>query len=281
MSVESKASQRPIVLTIVTVVKNNRQALSATLDSVRRQRSPFWEYIVVDGRSSDGTVELLSANSDLIDRWISEEDSGLYEAMNKGIQLACGDWLWLLNAGDCLCDGAVQSALEVLAGPARERDIVYGAMMRIGRGYQYLVRERNLTDLRRGVSFNHVATLVRRDLYRRLNGYDTRYRISADYDFFSRAVRAGARVLYIDQAWATMTHGGISETIRFLPVSAVEIFRIDWRNMGFPGAVRHAVTYTFWGFAKKVMRNTAEALGLTRLVRAYFHARYRHKSGKP
>ena len=90
---------KPIV-SIITVCYNAEQDLKKTIESVRNQTYKNIDYVIVDGASKDGSVEVIKQNGDVVSRWISEKDGGLYYAMNKGLDLACGDYVLFLNAGD-------------------------------------------------------------------------------------------------------------------------------------------------------------------------------------
>ena len=94
-------------ISIITINLNNVSGLENTLSSVRAQTFRDFEQIVVDGGSSDGSVDVIRANSDWIAQWISEPDSGIYNAMNKGVRMASGDYLLFLNSGDCLASPKV------------------------------------------------------------------------------------------------------------------------------------------------------------------------------
>ena len=89
-----------IKISVITVVYNGIDLLRGTMESVFAQTYPNIEYIIIDGNSNDGTLELIKENESKITKWISEPDKGLYDAMNKGIKLATGDFLWFMNAGD-------------------------------------------------------------------------------------------------------------------------------------------------------------------------------------
>ena len=87
-------------LSIITIVYNNKDNLIKTIKSVREQTYKNIEYIIVDGGSTDGTVDVIKQNPDLIAKYITEPDDGIYDAMNKGLKLATGDYLWFMNSGD-------------------------------------------------------------------------------------------------------------------------------------------------------------------------------------
>lgn len=178
-------------LSIVTVCLDDREGLARTLESVERQGFRDLELLVVDGGSTDGSLEVVRAHAPRIARWVSERDGGVYEAQNKGAAMAGGTWLLFLNAGDHL---AADDALERLfAGlGADEPELVYcdvlyekgGAVRRSTPPARlllpYLLRSTLCTQ----------ATLFRRSTFARLGGYDTSLRIVADYDLMMRILLA-------------------------------------------------------------------------------------------
>ncbi|TNE49415.1 MAG: glycosyltransferase [Bacteroidetes bacterium] len=115
-----------VVFSIITVVYNGRSLLPGTIESVRNQTYPHIEYIVVDGASSDGSKDLIREYAGQMPhlRWISEQDNGLYDAMNKGLQMATGDFVWFLNCGDHIHDSNTVARLAELATP--DAGVLYG-----------------------------------------------------------------------------------------------------------------------------------------------------------
>jgi glycosyltransferase involved in cell wall biosynthesis len=120
----------PRKLTIVTVVFNAADLLEATIRSVRKAEFPQIEYIVIDGGSQDGTLDIIHDNSDSIDIWISDRDKGLYDAMNKGLMKATGEYVLFLNSGDLLFDSTV---LEKVFSDNSNADVYYGNTKRMER----------------------------------------------------------------------------------------------------------------------------------------------------
>ena len=110
-------------LSIITVNLNNCEGLHKTIKSVASQSFPDFEYIVIDGNSNDGSVELIKENTQCITKWVSESDTGIYQAMNKGIRIANGEYLLFLNSGDFLVDDQV---LEKVFSVKRSVDILCG-----------------------------------------------------------------------------------------------------------------------------------------------------------
>jgi glycosyltransferase involved in cell wall biosynthesis len=174
-------------LSIITVNYNNLQGLKKTVKSVLVQIFTDFEFILVDGGSHDGSKEFIKAHANHFSFWVSEKDNGVYDAMNKGIQQANGDYLLFLNSGDYLTDN---NALNKVFSIHSSKDIIYCDLFweidgqRIYQPYpdvlsfeHFIVKE-----------LPHQASFIRRELFSRLGLYDDAYRIIADWKFFILAV---------------------------------------------------------------------------------------------
>ena len=200
-----KASAR---ISVVTICRNSLPALRRTVDSVIAQRTPEVEYLVIDGASTDGTVEFLRSLEPLGVRWISEPDGGISDAMNKGARLARGEWLAHLHADDTYLPGALDRVRrEVEAGGA---DVLCGWILKAEPTGDVLCRC-DPARLELDMTVNHPATLVRRSWFDRLGGFDVSLRNAMDYDLFLRAKLAGARFRVVPAALARFAAGGQSE----------------------------------------------------------------------
>lgn len=180
------------LLTIVTVVRNNKAGLEATIDSIKNIKTAQVEYLVIDGGSTDGTLDVIATQNDVIDLWISEKDNGIYDAMNKGASLAKGEWIWFMNAGDYVHDSNVLDRLApYLDGTA---DVILGACQKVlVDKYQtrhFLDRPSDLNDLWTGMPTCHQAVIVRTMLQKEF-GFNTDYRWCADFDFLVRLNKSG------------------------------------------------------------------------------------------
>lgn len=190
-------------ITTVTVCRNCASTIEETVRSVLDQRYSAMEYVVVDGGSTDGTMDLLGNYSDRITKLVSESDRGVYDAMNKAVAQASGDYLIFMNAGD------VFASPEVLcnAAAAADADVVYG-------DFAYSTgprRGRVRADIDKG-RFNHQCVMYRRDLHARFGMYfDVRGLTAADYLFFMR-LRACGEVTFkkLDLVFAVVDPYGIS-----------------------------------------------------------------------
>jgi glycosyltransferase involved in cell wall biosynthesis len=186
-------------VSIVTVARNAAATLQESIDSVRRQDYPAIEHIVIDGQSSDGTVELIRRNADQLASWTSEPDGGIYEAMNKGVARATGDWVMFLNADDALYGPhAVSSVFSRADRPWTGRLVIYGdSLLLMAGGRTRLRRAKPLRTIRFKMPFTHQGVFVSAGLLRG-RPFDTRYRLAADYDFFREVYRRHGPQAFLD-----------------------------------------------------------------------------------
>ncbi|WP_090043500.1 glycosyltransferase family 2 protein [Limnohabitans sp. 2KL-27] len=196
------------VISIVTSVLNSANSLRATFDSIIPQLNSEVEYIVIDGGSTDGTKEIISEYVGHLAYWVSERDSGIYDAWNKGLTRASGRYIGFVGADDILLPGSIYTYLSYIR---RQPEIEYWSSKVvlgeingrvIGKAWRW-------ENFRRYMTVAHVGSLQRRDLYDRFGVYNTNYRIAGDYEFLLRigeALKAG----YIDKVTAIMGDGGVS-----------------------------------------------------------------------
>lgn len=182
------------LISIITVVYNNKTGIIKTLESVVAQKSEEIEYIVIDGGSTDGTCAYLEANRALIDVYVSEKDTGIYEAMNKGWKLASGEYCLFLNSGDYLYGHNVlqQVSQYIMHNNA---DLFYGSIWAFDEKQNWVSEFPNTVSLQYLLTMflPHPATLFKRSLLTTLGGYYEHYRIISDWAFYIRAFLVGAR----------------------------------------------------------------------------------------
>ncbi len=182
-------SKKLTLVSVVTVVKNDAEGLTRTMDSVASQDYRGIEYIVVDGASTDGTGEVLKSREAQVTRWISEPDRGIYDAMNKGVRLASGDYVSFLNAGDSFASTDTVTRMFV---PRPETELVWGdCIIESAKGEEYDRASVVIPRLHRQMTVSHQSMFTRREALLR-RPYDTSYRIAADYDFLCERILAGA-----------------------------------------------------------------------------------------
>jgi glycosyltransferase involved in cell wall biosynthesis len=174
-------------ISIITINLNNAVGLKKTILSVLCQTFRDFEFIIVDGGSTDGSYEIISQHDTSLSSWVSEPDNGIYNAMNKGIALAKADYMLFLNSGDSLVNEGVLTEVASRLGVA---DIVYGNL-RIGHkgAYHDHVYPNRLTfSYFLGYSIGHPATFIKRALFEKVGMYDESMLICADWAFFIRAI---------------------------------------------------------------------------------------------
>jgi glycosyltransferase involved in cell wall biosynthesis len=201
-------------LSVITVCRNARGTINQALSSIHRQSYRPLEHIVVDGASTDGTLEVLRERQAGIAQLVSEPDNGLYHAMNKGIALATGDYLGFLNADDIYADAEalarIARALQAGNRDAAFGDLVYvrqddpNAVVRYWRSGPYAAGR-----VERGWMPAHPTFFVRTALLRKLGGFDTRYRFQADYELMVRLfLKERISSAYIPEVLVRMRVGG-------------------------------------------------------------------------
>ncbi len=203
-------------ITLITVTYQSAFTLPATIESVRRQKFSDFEYIVIDGGSSDETISILKENSDIIDRWISEPDKGVYDAMNKGIELASGEVVGFLHADDTF---ATMDILDMVYKRYQESNfhLLYGDLEYVSeRDMEKVVRywrsgSFRMRQLQRGWMPPHPTVYVSRDFIKSVGLYNIGYRISADYEWLLRAFSVPlSRIEYLPEVMVRMRLGGMS-----------------------------------------------------------------------
>jgi glycosyltransferase involved in cell wall biosynthesis len=236
------------VISVITVVYNSVHLLERTIRSILEQSYPNIEYLIIDGGSKDGTLDIIRKYDDRIAFWSSGPDKGLYDAMNKGLEAATGDYVWFLNSGDLPFDPDTLTKIFSESGTEPHAAIYYGDTMVVGPDYSEIGLRRlrppeKLTwkSFRKGMLVCHQAILVRRAIAAR---YDLKYPHSADFDWVIHALKkAGGQegrkaIVNTHQVLCRFLDGGQSkQTIR---VSLLERFDIMRRNYGLiPTVLRH------------------------------------------
>lgn len=175
--------QKQPLITVVTVVYNGEEYLEQTIQSVIHQSYDNVEYIIVDGASSDGTLDIIKKYEEQIDYWVSERDGGIYDAMNKGISLATGEFVNFMNTGDSFY------STDIIKDIFSQADygncvVVYGNVMNIYYAtHKVIFSSKPLESIYKGLPFSHQASFTQSKYLRKL-GFDLQYRICADYNLF-------------------------------------------------------------------------------------------------
>jgi len=194
------------LISIVTVVYNAEKEIEKTIKSVINQTYSNIEYIIIDGRSKDNTVNIIKKYEKYISFWISEKDNGLYDAMNKGSKVAKGDFIIFLNAGDIFTSNTV---LEKVAKQLKDQKVYFTRAKVIGKNIEWLYPSKNV-DIKRWIRKylpNHQSMLFPKKFYKNYK-YDLKLKTTADIDYKLEAKKFGLK--FIDEVMVEFQLGGIS-----------------------------------------------------------------------
>lgn len=221
-------------ISIVTVCFNEEKNIERTIKSVLRQSNTSYEYIICDGKSTDKTVEIAESYRQAFEEkgieYIikSEKDGGIYFGMNNGIDMANGDYVIFMNAGDCFHGvNAIKSIVDAVGDREKLPDVVYGNATFVERGYYEIRNAGLIDDMCIGMPFFHQSALVRTDLIKETK-FDTSFRICADFDMFSKFYTQKREFYYVDAIISDFYAGGISCTRQ--KETAQESFRVRDKN---------------------------------------------------
>lgn len=204
-------------VSIITVCYNSSATIEDTIRSVKSQTYKDIEYIVIDGGSTDSTNQIVNDYSEFIDKHISESDEGLYDAMNKGIRMATGDVVGILNSDDFF--STEHSVEDLMSGfVSDEIDGVYSDLVyvqerdtsQVTRLYSSKIYKKPL--IRFGLMLPHPTFYVKRSVYEKCGLYKTDYRVAADFELITRCVSKGTKLNRVPKITVKMREGGISSS---------------------------------------------------------------------
>lgn len=200
-----------ITVTVITVVYNAASTIEHTIQSVLAQSYNDIEYIIIDGGSIDGTLDIIYKYCDKLAYFVSEPDNGIYDAMNKGIQKATGDIIGLLNADDWYEQGAIDVIVREFK--RTDADVIGGETFFIDKkGKKRLRGNIPLSQMWKGMMSGHQAIFITKKAYDTYGLYDTSYKIAADYEIILRMYHRGAKIVIIDDILVNYSTTGISAT---------------------------------------------------------------------
>jgi len=209
-------------ITVVTVCYNAVSTIEKTILSVINQTYDNIEYIVVDGASTDGTVDIIKKYDERIAKWVNEPDKGIYDAMNKGISLATGDWINFMNAGDEFVNNEViQSFSSCIIDNC---SVYYGDAIHRYKFGERIVKSRPLKDIYKSMVFSHQSCFVKSNIF-----FNTKYRYAADYDMLlnlylnhSKFCNVGFPIatVLVDEGITTSNYGKSKSEARIIQIKA-------------------------------------------------------------
>lgn len=196
-------------VSIITVCLNSEKTIEQTIQSVLNQTYRNIEYIIVDGQSTDKTLEIINKYQSQIAMCVSEQDKGLYDAMNKGISMATGDIIGIINSDDWYAPDAVKNVVQTFS--KGEIDVVYG-IMEIVHSDGHISKTQNgpLEQMLYRMVIPHPTAFVRKEIYQEVGKFDLQYRVVADYDLFLRIYLHNCKIRQIPNVLAYFRNGGLS-----------------------------------------------------------------------
>jgi len=224
--------KKPLI-SVITVVFNGILQIEDTIKAIINQNYKNFEYIIIDGGSIDGTVEIIKKYEPSISKWISEPDYGLYDAMNKGLKIAKGKYVWFINAGD---KPYLENTFQIVADLALDNpDIIYGETIIIDSSGNEIGSRRlrpgpslNWRSLKDGLVVCHQAIIIKKEI---TGNYNINYKIASDYDWIIRALKKAGNIVYANAVLIYFLDGGINK--KNMAKALGERFKIMVKNFGY------------------------------------------------
>lgn len=195
-------------ISVVTVSYNAATTIEKTIQSVIYQSYPNIEYIIIDGGSTDGTIDVIKKYEDRIAYWVSEPDKGIYDAMNKGISRVTGSFVGIINADDWYAQNAIEiMANHIISYP--EIDFFYGDMIVYYSEKKQSLRHSDHIEMKKGICVTHPTSFVRKSVYDEKQ-FSLNYKMAGDYDFMLWCFMNGKKFMDTHQVISYFTPGGLS-----------------------------------------------------------------------
>ncbi|MDP3465855.1 MAG: glycosyltransferase family 2 protein [Sulfuricurvum sp.] len=218
------------LMSVVTVVYNGQENLEQTINSVLDQTYDNIEYIIIDGGSRDGTLEIIQKYEDKIDYWVSEPDGGIYSAMNKGASLATGDYISYINADDWYNNDTIQSVVSAI--DHNNIDYIFGNVDIYADNAFHSTLKKQFEQYKFNTPFGHPALFVKTH-HLLTTPFNTDYKVIADYDFILELIAKKFNHYYLDNSLTNFRLGGISSSANLNK----EKFRLYYTRFGLIRAV--------------------------------------------
>ena len=215
--------KKPLI-SIVTVSLNTKNKLIKTLKNLNQQNKKIFELIIIDGKSSDGSIQLIKDNYKWVSSLIVESDKGIYDAMNKGIYHAQGEWLCFMNSGDIFSNKNFLNSIKKKLIKLKDQDVIYGNTIvdyKYTRGFREAKIMNSSTYL---MPFNHQSVFVKTNLAKK-NVFNIKYKIASDFNFFYHLFMLGKKFCKINKTFSIVESGGFSDKSRFRTLNEYKIIK--------------------------------------------------------
>lgn len=210
---QNKTTAAPVI-SIITVVLNRVNVIERAIQSVLNQGYPHVQYIIIDGGSVDGTVDVIKKYEDQLSYWVSEKDNGIYDAINKGLAKASGDIIGIINSDDWYEDSAFETVVASYQNN-KDVDVLYG-LLRFWDTENKLLSVQGYTHnfLPHGM-ISHPTCFVTKECYKKYGVFNISYKIAADYALMLNIYNQGGQFYFIEKVLANFVSGGVSTTMAF------------------------------------------------------------------
>lgn len=245
------------LISVITVVYNGAKYLEETILSILNQSYPNIEYIIIDGGSTDGTLDIIKKYENYIDYWISEPDNGIYDAMNKGISISNGSTIGLLNSGDMYNYDTLKKI--IINNKNISNEIITGHMEKFTENNDAkFISYRNQNHLKKSLytmPLNHPSTFVGINTYKKIGLFDSSYKICGDNELIIRAQMFKIDIVFLDDILSKMQLGGVSETFDNLFLKTKEHYNIRKKyRMPLMKNIYMTTKYFFVNFIKNSLK---------------------------
>lgn len=245
------------LFTVITVTYNAEQTLMRTLKSVQDQTYPHIEHIIVDGNSTDGTVELIKKHETVQTKWMSEKDNGIYDAMNKATKMATGNYICYLNAGDAFYENNTVEKIISIARQYHLPDILYGETVVVNKLGVFLHNRRlkapvnlNWKSFKQGMLVCHQAFIIKRSIF---EPYDLTYHFSADVDWCIRLMKKSKSIVNTHLVMIKYLNEGMTTANR--KASLKERYQIMTKHYGIISTFLHHAWFVVRAILKPEKKN--------------------------
>lgn len=268
IAVSEEGESDRILVSIITVVYNAEAELEATIQSVINQSYPFIEYLIIDGGSTDQTLDIIRQYETKISRWISQPDQGIYDAMNKGIALANGQIIGLINAGDTYTQDTIKEVVEIFK--SNPNSIITGnCQFFLEDGQRWMIGQGDYQKIPFQM-IPHSSIFVPQTIYK-INGlFNPSFKIAADYDFLCRCYQKKVSFYFLPLVLSVAATRGESGNYY---LTEVEYFKIRFRYQLI--SPLNAIFRSAKSFITITIHLLLDQLGLWQFIEAYRHGRTR------
>lgn len=238
------------LVSIVTIVYNGQEYIQDCINSIKMQTYKKIEYIIIDGGSTDNTVNIIKDNSDIVSNYISEKDNGISDAFNKGIKMAKGDIIGLINADDYLEKDTIEIIVQKFEEMENAEGIYYGCLNFVESDGTIRSLKPELGKIWNYMSLFHPALFVHKNVYEKVGLFSLDYKYAMDAEFIHRCLNNKIDFYYIDKILANYRLEGVS-TIQYK-----KAYKEFYKSVKEHGGNPFAGFYLYWGITKKTLLNS-------------------------